>query len=681
MKRIFVYLVLFVSLFIALPAMAQDDFVIRGTVMDEFDKPIAGATVRAGGIDKAVITDKNGNYSIIVPKDAEIIVSCVGYKTAVTKGGALRLKVLQTKVKEVVAVSKKKKQDIGKVKMIDPKAIVVAVDTLLKRMPTSPAAGAYDTAVVHAYIKREVYDKFNKNPEVMTGVANAYYTYVGEKKNWVFNGVTYPDTFWITNRFCADSLYSYRYIDYAIKADSTYGPAYELAGNIHRDEGRYLEAMKWYRRGIKNAPQSANCYQALAKLVIGNDTTTALNTMRALAQKDTISPVNLLLGRMYYDLDELGRAHDYFRSAFWSDSLKREKFTENDLLAYLASGQMTYNLTYGKKISRWKIGAKRDSLQLAILENANKLSNEYLSVSLYGLERYPDSEGLIRHAFYLSQRLEVNDTAMYFAKKLFAMPDVKLITDDYLTYAKLYAALGDLPSADEKYSQAFDMCLNQIDEIEKESKNVESDLKIKRLNRQREKLKNNEDVIVNEHTRLYTDDYERKISISQFYIGKKKSFGRNDYVEELNQLGAALAVKAQAVDTAKMVNAWKQVDAVYAEMAEISPDDAPDAILTRLQVAGFIDRLTGEKSGVELSESIIVENKVNAFSLSVKAKQCYIKAHEYLIYYYFDLWRNSNTVKKKRNKTYHAKLEQLSSDLMMIDPNNNLAMQITTFIY
>lgn len=680
MKRIFVYLVLFVSLFIALPAMAQDDFVIRGTVMDEFDKPIAGATVRAGGIDKAVITDKNGNYSIIVPKDAEIIVSCVGYKTAVTKGGALRLKVLQTNVKEVVAVSKKKKQDIGKVKMIDPKAIVVAVDTLLKRMPTSPAAGAYDTAVVHAYIKREVYDKFNKNPEVMTGVANAYYTYVGEKKNWVFNGVTYPDTFWITNRFCADSLYSYRYIDYAIAADSTYGPAYELAGNIHRDEGRYLEAMKWYRRGIKNAPQSANCYQALAKLVIGNDTTTALNTMRALAQKDTISPVNLLLGRMYYDLDELGRAHDYFRSAFWSDSLKREKFTENDLLTYLASGQMTYNLTYGKTISSWKIGAKRDSLQLAILENANKLSNEYLTVSLYGLERYPDSEGLIRQAFYLSQRLEVNDTAMYFAKKLFAMPDVKLITDDYLTYAKLYAALGDLPSADEKYNQAFDMCLNQMDETRKEADVTESAIKVKRLTRQLENLKTNEDIIVKEHTRLYVDNYDRKISIANFYIDKKKSFGRNDYVEELNQLGAALAVKAEAVDTTKMVSLWKQVDAVYEEMAQVSPNDAPLALYYRLLCMQKIDELTKEKTGVEFCEGIIAANDIYTPMVTMTRNNV-ITAHEYLIYYYYDLWRNSNTVKKKRNKKYHASLEKLSGDLMVVDPNNNLAMQITTLIY
>lgn len=680
MKRIYLYLVVLLGIFVfnASPALAQEDYVISGTVLDEYEKPLPGATVRAIGIDKAVTTDKDGKYQIVVPKNTKLEVSFVGFVTKTTNGGRVKLKATTTSVGGVEVVSKKK-QDLKKVKFVDPKAMISAVDTLLKRMPTAPPAGYYDTAVVHAYIKNEVYERFKKNPEVMTGVANAYYTYVGEKRDWKFNGVTYPDTFWITNRFCADSLYSYRYIDYAIKADSTYGPAYELAGNIHRDEGRYLEAMKWYRRGIKNAPQSANCYQALAKLVIGNDTTTALNTMRALAQKDTISPVNLLLGRMYYDIDELGRAHDYFRSAFWSDSLKREKFTENDLLTYLASGHMTYNVTYGKTISSWKIGAKRDSLQLAILENANKLSNEYLTVSLYGLERYPDSEGLIREAFYLSQRLEINDTAMYFAKKLFAMPDVKLITDDYLTYAKLYAALGDLPSADEKYNQAFDMCLNQMDETRKKNELSNSTITSRRLTRQLENLKKNEDIIVKEHTRLYVDNYDRKISIANFYIDKKKSFGRNDYVEELNQLGAALAVKAEAVDTNKMVSLWKQVDAVYEEMAQVSPDDAPLALYYRLLCMKKIDELTKEKTGVEFCEGIIAANDIYTPMVTMTRNNV-ITAHEYLLYYYYDLWRNSNPVKKKRNKKYHASLEKLSGDLMVVDPNNNLAMDIISRI-
>lgn len=678
MKKIFLYLVIFACLFCALPALAQDDYVIRGTVLDEFDKPIAGATVRAGGIDKAVVTDKDGNYSIIVPKDSEIIVSCVGFKTAVTTGGKLRLKVLQTNVKEVVAVAKKKKQDLSKVKMTDPKAIVTAVDTLLHRMPTQPAAGAYDTAVIHKYIKNEIYEHFNKNAEVMTGVADAYYNYVGERKNWVFGGVTYPDTFWITNRFCADSIYAYRYIDYAIKADSTYGPAYELAGNIQRDEGRYLEAMKWYRRGMKNAPKSPENYLAFAKLVINNDTASALRAMRELAKKDSIYPANLELARMYYDLDELGRAANYYYYAYWDDSLKRSHFVESDYNQYLASNGFAYQMQYGRRMENLKKIVKKDSSQLAFVNTANLHTNRFLNVARAGLEKYPDSEGLIRQAFYLSQRLEMNGTAKQYAEKLFSMPNVKLITDDYLTYAKLYASEGDLASADEKYNQAFEMCLTQIDEIDKEAKNTESDLKIKRLTRQKENLKNNEDVIVNEHTRLYTENFERKINIAQYYIDKKKSFGRNDYVEELNQLGAALAVKAQSVDTAKMVNAWKQVDAVYAEMAELSPKDASNATNTRLLVVKQIDALTGEKTGVAFCEDIYNSLVDSRFTLQGIDKQILVTSMEYLLYYHYDLW--DKRTKNKRSAQW-VKLDELSGALLEIDGNNSVANQVTQRIY
>lgn len=678
MKRIYLYLVVLLGIFVfnASPALAQEDYAISGTVLDEYEKPLPGATVRAIGIDKAVTTDKDGKYQIVVPKNTKLEVSFVGFVTKTTNGGRVKLKATTTSVGGVEVVSKKK-QDLKKVKFVDPKAMISAVDTLLKRMPTAPPAGQYDTAVVHAYIKNEVYERFKKNPEVMTGIANAYYTYEGERKNWKFNGVIYPDTFWITKHFCEDSVHAYRYIDYAIAADSAYGKAYEVAGNIQRDEGNYLEAMRWYRRGMKNAPKSPENYLAFANLVIKNDTASALRAMRELAKVDSLYPANLELARMYYGMDELAYAYTYFDNAFWLDSLKRECFTENDLLLCLASCQFVYNMQFGRVLKNMKKSSKRDS----VVNNANNHTRKFYRIASYGLSKHPNSEGLIRQAFYLTQRLEMNDTAKFYAEKLFAMPNVKLVTDDYLTYAKLYAAMGDLPSADKKYNEAFDLCLNQIDEIEKESKNVESDLKIKRLTRQRTNLKNSEDIIVNEHTRLYSEDFEKKISIANYYIDKKKGFGRKDYVEELNQLGAALAVKAQTVDTAKMVNVWRQVDAVYAEMAEVSPDDAAMATYYRLTAMRNIDILTDETTGLEFTKSIIDANKDIAMTLTGLARDNMISAYDYQLIYYYNSWLRSSPVKSRRNKDYLKILDQYSTDLLILDTNNRTANIVIGNIY
>lgn len=679
MKRIYLYLVVLLGIFVfnASPALAQEDYVISGTVLDEYEKPLPGATVRAIGLDKAVTTDKDGKYQIVVPKNTKLEVSFVGFVTKTTNGGRVKLKATTTSVGGVEVVSKKK-QDLKKVKFVDPKAMISAVDTLLKRMPTAPPAGQYDTAVVHAYIKNEVYERFKKNPEVMTGIANAYYKYEGARKNWVIKGVSVPDTFLITNYFCKDSLVAYKYIDHAISADSTYGKSYLLGGNIQRDEGHYLEAMKWYRRGMKNAPKSPANYLAFAKLVINNDTTSALKAVRELAKNDTIYPANLELARMYSDIDQFLFALEYYEKAFWADSSKRKHFTEMDFLNYMANAQSSYNHTYGKHLNKIKPGAKLDSLTQALYNTAMGHTRRFYNVACYGLDKHPETVGLIRNAFYLSQRLEMNDTAKVYAEKLFAMPNVKLITDDYLTYAKLFAAMGDLQSADKKYNEAFEMCLMQIDEIDKKADVTESDLTIKRLTRQKENLKNNEKVIVEEHTRLYTEDYERKISIAQYYIDKKKSFGRNDYVDELNQLGAALAVKAQSVDTAKMVNAWKQVDAVYAEMAELSPKDASNATNTRLLVVKQIDALTGEKTGVAFCEDIYNSLVDTRFALQGIDKQILVTSIEYLLYYHYDLW--DKRTKNKRSAQW-VKLDELSGTLLEIDGNNSLANTVTQRIY
>lgn len=88
----------------AMPALAQDK-TIKGTVVDENGEPIIGASVIAkGATSKATVTDLNGEYTLLVPKDAKVTVSFIGYKSQVTTGGKITMKQDETTLEEVVVV-------------------------------------------------------------------------------------------------------------------------------------------------------------------------------------------------------------------------------------------------------------------------------------------------------------------------------------------------------------------------------------------------------------------------------------------------------------------------------------------------------------------------------------------------------------------------------------------------
>lgn len=54
---------------------------VTGRITDSKGAPLAGATVRVKGSNRATITDQNGNYSLIVPEKGSLVFSYVGYET------------------------------------------------------------------------------------------------------------------------------------------------------------------------------------------------------------------------------------------------------------------------------------------------------------------------------------------------------------------------------------------------------------------------------------------------------------------------------------------------------------------------------------------------------------------------------------------------------------------------
>lgn len=64
------------------PLSAQDGRKVTGHVVDDTNEPLIGASILVVGTSTGVITDLDGNFSIVVPSGATTLqISYVGYET------------------------------------------------------------------------------------------------------------------------------------------------------------------------------------------------------------------------------------------------------------------------------------------------------------------------------------------------------------------------------------------------------------------------------------------------------------------------------------------------------------------------------------------------------------------------------------------------------------------------
>ena len=67
------------ALLIAITSFAQE-ITVNGTVLDETDTPLIGATIQIKNTQKGVITDFDGKFSIKANNNATLVVSYIGYQ-------------------------------------------------------------------------------------------------------------------------------------------------------------------------------------------------------------------------------------------------------------------------------------------------------------------------------------------------------------------------------------------------------------------------------------------------------------------------------------------------------------------------------------------------------------------------------------------------------------------------
>mgnify|MGYP002771008798 FL=1 len=82
---------LFISALVMSSAAAQaQGIMIKGKVVDQHNEPVIGATV---GVDKGkakTVTDIDGNFTLQVPANAQIVVNYIGMKPATQSVGGRR---------------------------------------------------------------------------------------------------------------------------------------------------------------------------------------------------------------------------------------------------------------------------------------------------------------------------------------------------------------------------------------------------------------------------------------------------------------------------------------------------------------------------------------------------------------------------------------------------------------
>ena len=87
--RKFFLLTLLLSVVCFMPVLAQD-ITVSGKVVDSSGTPIIGAAVKAQGEKTGVITDKDGNFKIVMPKGKNnLVVSYLGYKEMIVQALSL----------------------------------------------------------------------------------------------------------------------------------------------------------------------------------------------------------------------------------------------------------------------------------------------------------------------------------------------------------------------------------------------------------------------------------------------------------------------------------------------------------------------------------------------------------------------------------------------------------------
>ena len=99
-QKMLISLILIASLFVSLPALAQDTGTIKGQITDALGEPLIGANIYLEGTVYGAASDLDGAFVILdVPAgDYTIVVEYVGYRMQSDQVGVAMRRICQSKL-------------------------------------------------------------------------------------------------------------------------------------------------------------------------------------------------------------------------------------------------------------------------------------------------------------------------------------------------------------------------------------------------------------------------------------------------------------------------------------------------------------------------------------------------------------------------------------------------------
>ena len=151
----------------SLPVTQQKDITINGIVIDEQGEPIIGANVSVKGTTIGTITDVEGKFSLEIPKDANILISYIGYlsqEIAVGNKKSFSIKLLEDtqKIEEVVVVG----YGVQKKQTVTAAASTVKVQNL-ESLPSTNLSSSLGGRVSGLLIQQSSGEAGYENPKII----------------------------------------------------------------------------------------------------------------------------------------------------------------------------------------------------------------------------------------------------------------------------------------------------------------------------------------------------------------------------------------------------------------------------------------------------------------------------------------------------------------------------------
>ncbi len=482
----------------------------------------------------------------------------------------------------------------------DERALAAAIDTIVRIYN--------ERDIVDGFVE-EIFQKHNRSAYLATRIAKSYYNY---------NKVD-PPVFRDFHR--RDTTNAFKYINRSIAIDPKYAAAYVLASDIlsfeNGVEGR-KEAMKWLNRGIAANPTDSSLYITSAELLAITDADAAVNKLKELKEKDPNFPVDLQLGRLYYQLWDKHGMEPYAEMAASYDKVRKEDMTVGDLEAYSFA-----------------------------LYATNQIDKMY-DVSAYGAKIAPQSYMLTQNEFYgllgLKKYSEAVVVGEHFLKN--TNPS-KLQPLHYLRYGEALNGAKRYEDAIAQYDYVLKMENASENNIATAYNHIASTMEAK----------------VNDY--IKDGDYQSAVSIYEEFLNSRRAINKVD-ASMLSMYAGIFLSWASKLSGPEQKDTYMKADGIYSEMAEMFPKYDDVAGARRMQIRTILDPEFEEGSAIPFAESLVKSILAKGSDLTDAQKSRLVSAYWVQCYFYA-----ANA--KKKNK---ALCLGFADKILDIDPTHSQALKI-----